>query len=259
MDQINVALVLLATKHEYYQGQVDTCLTNYIDVCPPGVNVDIIVCMNTHVDNELSKYSNNQHVNSVTVHDCDIPGEQDVYIQNNKQPEIKQELGQSNGPNQLFYRSFEHLKTKSYDYYMVIECDTRPVIDNWMPRLQHYCQENDFIIAGSRYKGKQKLPDKDWTGHLNGVAIYKNCDMLHETLSGSRELLNHYIHVKHYVMLNYDIAIWYYVNQSGFDKYLNMLIDTNIISNYSLPCDKSTDTQTILSQQPDTIILHQKQ
>lgn len=251
--------MLLATNHELYQGHVDACIANYIEYNSPGTSVDIIVCMNTHVDNELTRYADNQHVNSVVVYNCDIPSDQDVYIQDDAEPETVLELGQSNGPNQLFYRSFNYLKTLPYDYYMVIECDTKPVINDWMLRLQRYCDEANFVIAGSRYKGKQKLPDADWIDHLNGVALYKNCERLYDIIEGSREILKHYIHVKKYVRLNYDIAIWYYhVNQQSSDEQPNTIIDNNIISNYSLPCDASTSMDVILSQHPGTVILHQK-
>jgi hypothetical protein len=72
------------------------------------------------------------------------------------------------------------------------------------------------------------------------------------------DMLTHTIHIKKHARLNYDIAIWYYVNSAEGAKYLSQAIDTNIIANYSLPCDTGISEKDILAKHPHTIILHQK-
>lgn len=252
-----IALVLLATKHELHHGLVERCIERYID--KPGAKIDVIICMNTHVNNNLDNYQHHEHVNSLTLHNCDIPGDQDRYNRNNKRVAEPLELGQTNGPNQLFFKSMEHLKTTNYQYLMVIECDTKPIKNNWMSKLRAYCDSNDFLIAGSKYKGKAKLlPRGGWVNHLNGVAIYKNCDQLHDVLRGTRELIHFYIHKKAYVMLNYDVALWFYFDQQENINFDTVCIDTDIITNMSLHTDKNISLEQVIEQHPNTIILHKK-
>lgn len=254
-----IVLVLITTKSELESGAVETCLDRYTKSVSLTKSVDIIVTLNTKTDTtRLNRFRGLSAVNSLEIHNCMIPVDQDIYTHDDK-PLIIHELGQSNGPNQSFFKSMNHLRSNSADFFMVIESDTQPVCDCWLDRLIEYCNMKQFIIGGTRYKGDQKLPDCDWRDHLNGVALYKNCDELFDILKGSRDLLHTYIHKKSYKRLNYDIAIWYFVNSPSGDKYLSAVIDTNIIANYSLPSDTTIRTQTILDKHPYTVILHQKQ
>lgn len=253
-----IALVLITTKSELLSGDVKECIDRYVESVSENRLIDIIISLNTDVDSsQLDYIKNNKSVNSLDIHNCNIPAEEDIYTHDDK-VDVKHELGQSNGPNQSFYRTFDYLKSKSHDFFMVIETDSRPMSEYWLDGLVHYCNMKEFIIGGSRYKGKQKLPDSEWRDHLNGIALYKNCDELYDIMKGSKELLYRYIHKKAYARLNYDIAIWYYVNSPEGAKYLSQVIDTNIIANYSLPCDSGISEKDILAKHPYTIILHQK-
>ena len=259
--EIKIALVLIATEKELHRGQVRTCIDQYIRSVSESRRVDIIITFNTKVDSSSLNYiKTKKNVNSLSVYDCGIPSDEDIYT-HDENNEIVQELGQSNGPNQSFYRSLEYIKYRDHDYFMIIEADTRPIGEYWLDRLIEYCNKTkQYVIGGSRYKGSQELPAKsDWRDHLNGVALYRNCDELLDIIKGSKELLYRYIHEKNFARLNYDIAIWYFVNSPAGGKYLPRVIDTNIIANYSLPSDTTIKTQTILDKHPHTVILHQKQ
>ena len=260
MGLSNIALVLLSTKREYDTGLMHQCLDMYLNSMSKHDTIDIIISVNSQFKHDLNqRYRDNHHVNTITIHNCDIPAEQDVYIQSDDQPDPPYEFGNSNGPNKLFYETFKMLEyKKSYLYFMVIETDSRPVGEFWLDRLQRFCNHNSFIIAGSTYKGSMTLPDTDWIDHLNGIALYSNRFATYDIIHGSMDMLTHTIHIKKHARLNYDIAIWYYVNSAEGAKYLSQAIDTNIIANYSLPCDTGISEKDILAKHPHTIILHQK-
>lgn len=256
---LRIDLVLITTVNEIHSGRAVACLEKYITSAKAPINLTIST--NREVDDKsLSDLDSCEMVNKLIMHNCNISEDEDVYNMLDKPVENPHELGESSGPNLLFYRTMEYLQGGGADYYMLIESDTRPVGEDWMSRLVDYCmvRKSRFLIGGSRYKGDVKLPPSDWREHLNGVALYKNDPGTYELLNGSRKMLKHYIHKKNYVRLNYDVALWYYLNSPDGDKYLSRVMDTNIIANYSLPDDRDIKLQTIIDKHPYTTILHQK-
>jgi len=145
----------------------------------------------------------------------------------------------------------------------MIECDSRPLQNNWIDSLVNFV-DSSFCIAGSRYRGQQVISElESWSGHLNGVAIYKCSSETKYILTKAEELIK--FHVKHNInkFINFDVGIHYFSQTRMFYKYFENknftpLLNCNIISNYSLDSDMNFSIDEILEDYPNTIILHQK-
>ena len=145
-------------------------------------------------------------------------------------------------------------------------CKDFYVYDIFGNKLIDFTYEYKFLIGGSTYKGYHELKAFDlWTGHLNGVALYRNCDTLSILLEKAESLILYNVKMKIDTHINYDLAIHYIrftlwgeevFNNIKVDE--NRLVDIPIINNYSLDIDSAISIHEILDVYPDTIILHQK-
>ena len=273
-----LTLTLFSGQHDYTKGAVQKCLDHYFqtDVLHSlSYKIDLYIYFNKGQVKDyadlIDRYISHPNINTVNIYSHHLSGYDDLYARTPNELlglnlEVVAPLGGSSGPNNLFYKSMDHISSYQYQYIFMIEWDTYPIQQYWIDQMISYCLHNQFLIAGSHYKGKNPLSGFEaWSGHLNGVAIYRNCDMLRILLNKSEELIKYYVRTGVNLHVNFDIAIHYYkftlmgqelFNNRDFPE--NHLIDCPIIQNYSLGVDKNTPVNEILKQHPQTIIVHQK-
>jgi hypothetical protein len=270
-----LCLVLLATSKEYRSGEVHKCLDSYFSSeASQGHSIDVKIFFNNgDLSNysDLLKYEKNKNINKVIIKSLKLEGMDDLYCRTPQELKNLQNikiplLGGSAGPNNLFFNSMIPLMGEPYRDYLMIECDTLPIKNYWADKVIEYCDNSSFMIAGSMYRGKHQLPSFDsWTGHLNGVAIYRRSENLKSFLSLSRKtIINKVASNKNY-FVSFDVGMHNFLGTLNGRKYFNnpdlpdnMLIDSPIISNFSLPIDTATSIKSVKEQHPHTIILHQK-
>ena len=193
-------------------------------------------------------------------------------------------FGITSGPNILFFESMKRLAHQEHEYVLLLETDTRPTKDYWYDSIMHYLSRNEFLIGGSSYKGdREDVKSQSWSNHLNGVAIYKNCNTLHLLLKKSEKYLEYLIENSKRIIdthqfkdisnavpkgekinflcvkLNYDILLYFISNSAEVYKTQpNQLKNTPIITNMSLSPDRHITEQEAIARYPETIILHKK-
>jgi hypothetical protein len=270
-----LCLVLLATSKEYRSGEVHKCLDSYFSSeASQGHSIDVKIFFNNgDLSNysDLLKYEKNKNINKVIIKSLNLKGPDDLYcrtpkelknLQNTKIPP----LGGSAGPNNLFFNSMIPLMGEPYRDYLMIECDTFPIKNYWADKVIEYCDNSLFMIAGSMYRGKHQLPSFDsWTGHLNGVAIYRRSENLKAFLGLSRKTIINKVASNKNHFVSFDVGMHNFLGTLHGRKYFNnpdlpdnRLIDSPIISNFSLPIDTGTSIKSVKEQYPQTIILHKK-
>ena len=270
-----LSIVLLATQKEYQSGDVTACLDKYFKTnASVDKKIDLHIFFNKGEEsdyNDLLDYENCENVNEVKIKSHKLEGLEDLYIRTPQEfkkfhtPEVPA-LGASSGPNNLFFNSMIPLMDNAYRDYLMIECDTYPIKDLWLDQIISYCDNAVFMIAGSTYLGKHQFPHFDtWTGHLNGVAIYRSSKNLSIFLTFAKKTIIHYVTNHHNPFVSFDVAMHYFsatlLGRQFFNNRnmpFNQLIDCPIISNYSLPDDFSTSTEEVKQKYPETIILHKK-
>jgi len=270
-----LAVVLLNTQREYLAGHTHKCLDSFFKT-PASIDkkIDLLIYFNkgdVSEYNDLLEYKNCANVNDVKIHSHELPDLDDLYVRTPKElkemnlPKVPA-LGGSAGPNNLFFESMIPIAESEYEYLLMLETDSQPIQRFWIDKLINYCNENDFLIAGSIYKGCAEVPEYEpWTGHLNGIAIYRTCNLLTFFFDQTRELIKRRVltHKNHFV--NFDVAMHSFrgtitgrkfFDDRDFPEY--NLVDTQIISNFSLPIDADTSIESVKKQYPQTIILHKK-
>lgn len=270
-----LSIVLLATQKEYQSGDVTACLDKYFKTnASVDKKIDLHIFFNKGEEsdyNDLLDYQNCENVNEVKIKSHKLEGIDDLYIRTpeeldkSKLHEIP-EMGGSAGPNNLFFNSMIPLMGGIYRDHLMIECDTYPVKDLWLDEIISYCDNTVFMIAGSSYKGKCEFPHFDtWTGHINGVAIYRASKNLSTFFEFAKKTIIHHNLYHKNPFMSFDVAMHYFsctlLGRKFFNNRnlpFNQLIDSPIISNYSLPQDMDIGVQEIKEQHPETIILHKK-
>lgn len=270
-----LSIVLLATQKEYQSGDVTACLDKYFKT-PASVDkkIDLHIFFNKGEEsdyNDLLDYQNCENVNEVKIKSHKLEGADDLYIRTpeeldkSKLHEIP-EMGGSAGPNNLFFNSMIPLMSDIYRDHLMIECDTYPVKDLWLDQIISYCDNTVFMIAGSSYKGKYEFPHFDtWTGHINGVAIYRASKNLSTFFEFAKKTIIHHNLYHKNPFMSFDVAMHYFsctlLGRKFFNNRnlpFNQLIDSPIISNYSLPQDIDLTIEEVQKENPETIILHKK-
>jgi hypothetical protein len=270
-----LSIVLLATQKEYQSGDVTACLDKYFKTnASVDKKIDLHIFFNKGEENDynnLLDYKNCENVNEVKIKSHKLEGADDLYIRTpeeldkSKLHEIP-EMGGSAGPNNLFFNSMIPLMGGIYRDHLMIECDTYPVKDLWLDKIISYCDNNVFMIAGSSYKGKCEFPHFDtWTGHINGVAIYRASKNLSTFFEFAKKTIIHHNLYHKNPFMSFDVAMHYFSCTLLGRKFFNnrnlpsnQLIDSPIISNYSLPQDIDLTVEEVKKQNPETIILHKK-
>lgn len=270
-----LAVLLLTTQSEYQSGLVDECIKKFfLKDASLNLAVDIYIYFNKGELNDysgLNKYSLYNSINQIFVNSLHLSDSEDWYCRSPEDfKKLKSrwdlKLGGSSGPNNLFYRSFDDLFGADYRDILLIETDCSPIKKNWLDKIIEYCDNNKFLISGSIYKGKAKVPPfQVWTGHLNGVAIYRNSSFLKTFIQKSRELIEYDVKNKINNFTSFDVAM-HKVYSTLFGRKNchssthpeKQLVNCEIISNFSLPEDKNTPLDSVIKQYPETIILHKK-
>lgn len=266
-----LAVCYFCTKAEYLSGELKDSINRFLSMKPSRKYCfDLFLVFDQGNGSDYSSildFESHNNVNSITIHSLDIEAKDNIYVRSRHSLRKFKELGEpslglSSGPNNLFFNGMNFLLNKDYENYMVLEADTRPVKYFWFDRMYKYCSEEDFLIAGSHYEGIVEVPeDCEWKDHLNGVAIYKNCDLskelLSESLSKVKQMIKEGVHG---YFINYDIGIFYTIESSeeNINKYKSGYKDTKLISNMSLGIDSKLKESYICQKNRDLVILHQK-
>ena len=234
---------------------------------------DLFICVDNvrskdRVVDSVKKYTQYcKNLNDVTIINNDILDKNNTFTYNARQFRLERqqdptcmELGSTSGANFLFYDSIEKIMAMDrprYSNILLLEWDTQPTRELWFDPMFNIC-DRDFIIAGSKYKGvNQEHQDRFYRDHLNGVAIYKNNNIMKDILRDSKLQIKNYIESNetNETWLNFDVAM--YMSARKLEK-TNMLINTTEISNYSDPACSELTIEHVLNRHPDTVILHKK-
>ena len=270
-----LSVVLLSTQKEYRSGQTSQCLDSFfLTEASVDKKIDLHIFFNKgniSEYNDLVEYKNCKNVNDVKIYSHELSDLDDLYA---RSPEELRELdlsdmptlGGSAGPNNLFFKSMNSLLSSSYRDFLMIETDTFPISNFWIDKVIRYCDNEKFLVAGSCYRGKRSFYTfAYWGGHLNGVAIYRNHPMLKLLLKYSEALIEKESTINNEHFISFDVSMHQlsctllgrkYFNNRNLPE--NQLIDSPIISNYSLIEDIDTSIDDIKSKYPNTIILHKK-
>ena len=178
---------------EYEDGSLLKYLKSLYDSLPEDSDnyFDIHICFNylDSITGDFNFLQNHKCINNLYIHNLNIEKENDINIFPWDNPDYDKgtvpRLGLSSGPNESFFRSIWKLikHPSNYDSFLLLETDTLFVDKSWLTKCIDFINYHNFYIAGSRYEGvRNDHKDKDYSDHLNGVAIYKNCKELHDLL-----------------------------------------------------------------------------
>lgn len=274
-----ILMLVLVTEAEIKSGQLYTMMSRYFaGNASLNYSIDIIICTNKEItEQRVQSFDSHVNINSIKFVNMDISEKEDTYITDPQKIEefINENkyipaLGFTSGPNKLFYDSMlDILDCKHGDYKNIFMCeaDSRNIIENWIDSFIDYIDSHDFIIAGSRYKSffeGSETALQPWTGHLNGIALYRAGDDLKYLLNGSMNLVKHSIVTKAQQFLSFDVANHLFSHSmSGIEVCYNdegssKLIDSKLITNISPSRDRELSLEFVLENHPKTVIIHQK-
>lgn len=270
-----LCIFYITTQTEFDSGLLEQNLNHFLKNIKSEFTFDVVLYFDSFpkrfrkFKNRLYKFRKCNNVNEIVLVDNQIDAKENFYL---KDKNIKVNLeeypmGGSHGVNLHFYKSIENLFQKDYDHFMLLETDTISVRHDWFNVLHSYCKKNDFLIAGSKYKGKeQDLVLKTYYGgeHLNGVALYKNNKDTKNLITESRQFLINSLtndevkskrHRRCNGFMNYDVAIYLLAKKNKIDAQLK---NVDFITNMSLPFDDDTKLESVISEYPQTRIVHKK-
>jgi hypothetical protein len=270
-----LCIVYITTLTEFEDGLLEQNLNHYLKNITSEFKFDIILYFDNFpkrfrkFKNRLNKFSKCINVNEIILVDNQLDSEENFYL---KDKSIKVDLknysmGGSHGISLHFYRSVVDLFQRNYNNFMLLEADTISVKSDWFDVLHNYCDNNDFLIAGSKYKGKEQdlVFDTYYGGeHINGVALYKNNKDTQNLITKSKQFLINSLakdevkskrHRRCNGFMNYDVAIYLLAKKNKVDDQLK---DVDFITNMSLPFDDDTKVKSVVSKYPQTRIIHKK-
>ena len=189
------------------------------------------------------------------------------------------------------------LKKSSHTHFLMLETDVLSLQYSWLDKLLSFSKSNDFLIAGSTYKGLNlHCAVTNWK-HINGVAIYTNKKFLFSLLDSVKLFLINEIAQKRSqanlngknqwlkattpseindwfkkqdnskkrtsLILNYDVAIYKYCQDIGPNLFTtnhtsNRIMDIDLILDLSLAVDKKTSVEEVKSRFPLAVLCHKK-
>lgn len=203
-------------------------------------------------------------VSDVFIENADLTPEENVftYDMNLYSTLPQQALGASNGINKTFYDTMQMMQQANrgkYKNMLMFETDCTVLKENWFDTCVNYCRDaKHFAIAGSKYSGIEEGHRVTYyAGHLNGVAIYKNCEELTKILKGGKQYIKQWISNQDVSkkIMNFDVGNYMYVKENAME---HLFIDVDFISNYSSVENTHLTTEQVLERHPDTVILHKK-
>lgn len=262
-----ILVMLVTTLKEFNKGFVENTLNHYIQNNNSVMSFDILISMD-NTDQSIREFVKqlNKRMSGegkIMLHDVMISDLDNVYYRQWKDskssiPLNVPRLGYSTGPNVLFFDSMKHVSTLPYDNVLLLETDTATTTSDWFDICYNYTYSHDFLIAGSKYKGKFAQPDTEcWhADYLNGVGLYSNCKKLHDILEGTELLLQQLMSGEYFdCFMNYDVAIGYYMDVTKHPDRV-MYMDTDLFTNVSL--DDEDAPESIMLKHPHTCIIHHK-
>lgn len=271
-----LCIIYIITLSEYEDGSLHQNVNYYLNNINSKYKFDLLFYFDEFPQEnsykfmrKLSKFEKFKNINKVHVINNNIIEEDNFYDDSTK-GKIDLErfpLGYAHGINLHFYTSIYDLFNREYEHFMMLETDTKPLHDNWYDVLLNYCKHNDFVIAGSKYKGetRHKVFKEFYGGHhINGVALYKNNETTKKVITSSEQFLINCLikdsqkarrHKKCNGTMNYDVAIYLYAKNK---KILHLLKDTDIIANVSLEIDKDLSLNDIIKEYPNIAVIHKK-
>lgn len=262
-----LAVFYVATLQEFDSSELWSSLSNYLNNFPSQeYSFDFYIFMNRLVINDtvalfVKTFSNHANVNKIEFIDLDLTSEDDVFWypwSKTPRPVKMPRLGYTAGANVLFFNSLNFLLKhhENYENFLMLEADTFPMKKFWADSIIEFIGNNDFLIAGSKYKGvgKEHYQAK-YKDHLNGVAIYKNDKKLKQLINEVEKFIEKSMPESGYY--NFDVAINDYITQNKKEDYYKLL-DTEIFINISDPRDKFITSKSILEAYENCLIIHQK-
>lgn len=288
LKQNKIAIFDPFTKKEFEHGLVRKTLNRFLNKKKASSKFcfDLFLLHNTGDEDDsyfdfLYTFENHPNVDKVFIINENIEKKDDVYykesvleydgeklhFKKNSCPKHLPELGGTSGPNLSFYNAIEILiDNPNYDYenFFMIENDSFPITDFWFDKIFEFCnkEDNDFLVAGSKYKGHQKWHHiLDYKDHLNGVAIYKNNSKLLTFMMESKEYNKKMVTESNWCV-NFDVAYDKFSKTPRGAELTNnqkLLVNTDFITNISDPLDSYISEKDILKMEPNTFIVHQKE
>jgi hypothetical protein len=263
-----IGIFIPCTHHEYDSGQLEkTFIKIFQHAKSKGkAKVDLFFIFNKFNEDRYSSLKKLEAcpiVNKVVIKSLQIPSEEDIYFkpwENKPKPVYLPDLGYSSGPNILFYKGLEWLSQySSYTHFLLLESDVKMFDPYWFDVCKSYCINNEFLIAGSTYKGLSSDHHfSDYKNHLNGVALYRNLPQLHNFLNQCQSYNKNLVR-EGQTFVNFDVAIYKYNKNILKFNHQEYFLDTDFIVNLT---DQSLDSKLskkdILSMQPNAVIVHQK-
>lgn len=259
------------TLSEYHSGNLIKSLKKFLNSNPSkNFSFDIFLFFNENSSKEfidIKNFESSEFINSINIHFLNLKNHEDLYISNIKS---KQDLsfhipiyGLSSGPSLSFFNSLYYLllNKNKYDYFLLLESDVSFISPHWLDYVINFCYKNEFIIAGSKYKGFNKFHyTSKYKDHINGVALYKNSFHLYNLLKNCEEYILNQVS-KNISFINFDTAINEWVNSDIGRKIIKKqpnIMNVDFITNASDPSDRHKSVNEILNLHPKTLILHKK-
>lgn len=298
----DIALAFLLTQQDYESGRLKRCLYKMFVEYPASLNhsFSFYFIFNNFFNVDINDIIIDIPLNvlgKAKLHFLKIDSKDDKYQKRGAGIEAESKLGLSAGPNSLFFGAMNFLKKSSHSHFLMLETDVLSLKYYWLDKLLSFSRSNDFLIAGSTYKGLNlHCAVTNWK-HINGVAIYTNKKFLFSLLDSVKLFLINEIAQKRSeanlngknqwlkaktpseindwfkkqdnnkkrtsLILNYDVAIYKYCQNIGpnlFDTHhtSNRIIDTDLILDLSLTVDKKTSVEEVKSRFPSAVLCHKK-
>lgn len=210
---------------------------------------------------------NYDYVNNFYIHSFNLHPENnffDLTLNLNDPIDFIPDSGTTSGPNKLFFKSIFYLQNLNLKYknFLLLETDVFIMRDLWFDKILEFVINNNFLIAGSTYKGLNVFHNtSNYKDHLNGVAIYKNNKKLYKLVENTELYIYKEISNKNSYGICYDTAINYWLESEDglkFKKKSQPLIEVDFITNCSDIKDQNFTKDHIMEQYPQTLILHKK-
>ena len=269
--QNKLCIFFLVTYREIITGELLRAVKFYNTYCDSKYSFDLKVFVDDienynsskiqAIKSHISKFS---HVSNIEFINNNILKELNILLEYESDVNIdlnKHALGKTHGINQHFYAAMEYMFSCDYENFLLLETDTKPTCKNWLNILIDRCDNEQFSILGSTYKGLDRENQmKEYYGpHLNGVAVYKNSKKCEFVINSSKQFiideLKRDVVNMYRGMMNYDVAIYLYCKSSNN---LRGVVDCNIITNVSSFRETDIREEYFMKQYPDTVIMHKK-
>jgi len=276
-----VCVFFLTTAAEYEKLYLERAIDYYLNKLSKSeceYTFDLFIFFDQtpkkRLSSHLEAYESSKYVNTVKVISHEIPDEENLYERDLTRPFPLDELpmGRSHGINHHFYSTLDYLFETEYKSFLLLEHDTKPFKNDWLTPLIKHSETEDFKLAGSTYKGKNRKIHLEsyYGGHLNGVGLYRNSKECKQLFNNGKEFLKKELisdlvkpkgnrepgtNPKYYEFMNYDVATFMYAEANDELCGYN---DSDFFTNASAPEDENTSVKSLLKQYPNTLIMHHK-